>query len=99
MQLDERVGHCWQERSISRRAELAKTEAPIERIAKRFHRKAMAIEKQFCALHGQSSIEHLADVIRHTSKIISNCDCFACLKAKYVQPKPRRLEQYTRNEN
>ena len=99
MQIDERMGHCWQERSVSRRAKLAKTETPIERIVKRFHRKAMAIEQRFCALHGQSSIEHLADFIRHTNKIIPNCNCFACLKAKYVQPKPRRLEQYTRNEN
>ena len=99
MQIDERMGHCWQKRSVSRRAELAKTETPIERIVKRSRRKAISIEKQFQNLHGQSSIEHLADVIRHTNKIIPNCNCFACLKARYVQPKLRWLEQYTRNEN
>lgn len=99
MQIDERMGHCWQERSIIRRAKLAKTETTIERIVKRSRRKAISIEKQFQNLHGQSSIEHLADVMRHQNKVVSGCNCFACLKARYVPPKPRRLEYYTRNEN
>ena len=99
MQLDERMGHCWQERSINRRAELAETETPIERIARRSHRKAIAIEKRFRDLHGLSSIEHLAEVMRFTNKIIPECECCSCLKARFVPPKSRRLEQYTRNEN
>lgn len=99
MQLSERIGHSWQEGSINRRSQLAETETPIKRIAKRFLRKAIAIEKRFRDLHGQSSIGHLAEVMKFTNKIIPECECCSCLKARFVPPKSRRLEQYTRNEN
>jgi len=77
----------------------SETETPIERISKRFRRKAELIEKRFRAYHGQSAIEHLADVMKHKNKIIQECECHACLKARFIQPKPRRLEKHTRNEN
>jgi len=74
-------------------------ETSIEQISKRFRRKAETIEKRFQAFHGQSSIEHLADCMRHKNKIVPGCDCHACLKASFIQPKTRRLEKHTRNEN
>jgi hypothetical protein len=75
------------------------TETPIERISKRSRRKAELIEKRFRAFHGQSSIEHLADVIRHKNKIIPGCNCHACLKARFVPPKSLGRNYHTRNEN
>lgn len=71
----------------------------IQRTSKRFRKKAELIEKRFRALHGQGSIEHLADVIGHKNKIIPGCNCHACLKARFIQPKTRRLEKHTKNEN
>lgn len=75
------------------------TETSIQRIAKRFRRKAEMIEKRFQAFHGQSSMEHLADVLEHRNKVVSDCECFACLKAKYVPKKLLGQNFRTRNEN
>jgi len=75
------------------------TKIETQRISKLFRRKAKTIEKRFQAFHGQSSIEHLADVIERKNKIVPGCYCYACSMASFIQPKPRRLEQHTRNEN
>jgi len=50
-------------------------------------RKAETIEKRFQALHGQSSIEHLANMIGRKNKVVPGCYCHACSMASFIQPK------------
>ena len=75
------------------------TETSIYRISKRFRKKAEIIEKRFQNLHGQSSIEHLAEVMKHKNKVVSDCGCCTCLKARFVPPKSLGRNYHTRNEN
>ena len=58
-------------------------------LAAKARRRALRVEVKFRLKHGMSSMEHLNEVMNFRNEVFDDCECFACVKARYV---PQRIK-------
>lgn len=74
----------WREQHASKLAN-AKKPKDVD-MAIKAQRRARKVEWQFRLKHGMTSIQHLAEVMKFQNEVFDDCDCFACIKARYQPP-------------